>query len=232
MRCVHDSRSTAMDKKSLSRTARQRAPWLIILVPAFVWGITQAILIGYRARGENAPGGLSQVAIAVSVVTAIAALTAVFLLIAFRTGRVAERNLTARLPDAFIVRVAREDDLLLGLRTLTDIHVDLYALDNQVKTLFPLSLDASGVGVWSSDDNPVLIAELPWSSVQGSRMGVISRPGRESRAVMLEVRDADRLVTLPFIALPQLGSGVSYLGPALEALESEFRQRVKSKGPE
>ncbi|MGO4105675.1 hypothetical protein AB4Y63_17150 [Leifsonia sp. YAF41] len=197
------------------------------MVPAVLWVALQGILMMYRSRGENAPEPLAQAVIAVSALIVVVVVVVIVFAVAFRSGRTAEKVLTERFPDAFIVRAVKENDLLLGVRMLADVVVDVDALVHRVQRLFPLVLNDAGVELWTSDDDPVRVAALPWSAVGGVRMGTLSRPGRESRAVMLEIRDAGRSVTLPFIVFPQKGSGVSYLGPALEVLESKFRQRGK-----
>jgi hypothetical protein len=204
---------------------RTRAPWLALVVPAVLWGALQVMQMAYRSRGENVPEPLVQAVIALSALAGVAVVVAIVIAVAFRPGRTAEKVLTRRFPHAFIVRAVKEYDLVLGLRMLASVAVDTDALENRVKRLFPLVLTGEGVEFWTSDDDPALVTALPWSAIGGACMGTISRPGRESRAVMLDVNDASRSVTLPFVVLPQRGSGISFLGPALDELESKLKQR-------
>lgn len=207
-----------------SGNMRTRAPWLALVVLAVLWGAPQGTLMGYRSRGENAPEPLVHAVIALSALAGVAVVVAIVIAVAFRPGRTAEKVLTRRFPHAFIIRALKENDLVLGLRMLTDVRVDTDALEHRVKRLFPLVLTGDGVELWTSDDDPALVTALPWNAIGGACIGTISRPGRESRAVMLEIHDA-RSVTLPFVVLPQKGSGISFLGPALAELESKFNRR-------
>lgn len=199
--------------------------WLALGVPPTLWGIVQLILIGYRSRGEKTPDLLSQAVIPLSVVTGVFLAVVIAIWFLLQIGRAAESALIRKYPEAFIVRVAKESDLLLGLRSLVDIPVDVDALESRVKLLFPLVINNDGIQLWTSDSDPGIVAAIPWNTIGAARMGTISRPGRESRAVLLQVHDSTRSMILPFVVLPQRGSGVSFLGPALDVLEAKFNER-------
>jgi len=146
---------------------RTWAPWLALVVPAGLWGALQVILMVYRSRGENAPEALAQAVIAVSALTVVVVVVAIALAVAFRSGRTAEKVLTKKFPDAFIVRAVKENDLLLGVRMLTDVAVNVDALTHRVQRLFPLVLNDESVELWTSDDDPVRVAALPWGTAEG-----------------------------------------------------------------